>query len=264
MNEEKTKTSGKGIYVYCVTSGNTPLNFGKIGVNQSEVYTISYKDICAVVHDCKAEPYKSEDPEIVKKWIRMHQEIIDKTAEKFGTVLPMSFDVIIKGENKDPKENVVKWLGEEYEAFKEKMKALEGKQEYGIQLFWNREEIGEKFARSSEEIARLRKEKARVSEGKAYFTEQKIKKELKCRLENEADKRFKEFYSKVKEHTTNLKVEKVKKAQGDEQMIANLSCLVPDKKVKELGAALDAINNQDGFKVRFTGPWPPYSFVTSG
>lgn len=44
-------------------------------------------------------------------------------------------------------------------------------------------------------------------------------------------------------------------------MLLNLSCLVSKGKVDSLGEELEKINNMEGFSVRFTGPWSPYSFV---
>jgi hypothetical protein len=32
--------------------------------------------------------------------------------------------------------------------------------------------------------------------------------------------------------------------------------------VKELGEELEKIEGKEGVEVRFTGPWPPYSFVS--
>ena len=46
----------------------------------------------------------------------------------------------------------------------------------------------------------------------------------------------------------------------DRQMILNLSVLVPRERVSDLGAVLTGFQ-RDGIEVRFTGPWPPYSFV---
>jgi hypothetical protein len=43
----------------------------------------------------------------------------------------------------------------------------------------------------------------------------------------------------------------------------NLSCLVDGDKSKDLGEELEAIDKMEGFSVRFTGPWPPYSFVSA-
>jgi len=39
--------------------------------------------------------------------------------------------------------------------------------------------------------------------------------------------------------------------------------LVYTDKYRELGEELDEINKMQGFSVRFTGPWPPYSFVSA-
>jgi hypothetical protein len=46
----------------------------------------------------------------------------------------------------------------------------------------------------------------------------------------------------------------------DRQMIVNLSVLTPRERVAELGAVLAGFQ-AEGVEVRFTGPWPPYSFV---
>ena len=76
------------------------------------------------------------------------------------------------------------------------------------------------------------------------------------------DSHFKDFYGRIKEHVGEIKVEKTKKAdEKDMQMIMNLSCLVAGDKYKELGAELEQIDNTEAFSVRFTGPWPAYSFV---
>ncbi|MDQ1262370.1 MAG: hypothetical protein QG575_1551, partial [Euryarchaeota archaeon] len=38
-------------------------------------------------------------------------------------------------------------------------------------------------------------------------------------------------------------------------------CRVSDEAVKKLGEVLEEINCKEGFYVRFTGPWAPFSFV---
>ena len=44
-------------------------------------------------------------------------------------------------------------------------------------------------------------------------------------------------------------------------LLASYSCLVRKENVDRLGEILDAINSLHGFRVRFTGPWAPFSFV---
>ncbi|MDA3831851.1 MAG: GvpL/GvpF family gas vesicle protein, partial [Spirochaetales bacterium] len=71
----------EGRYLYCVVEGSEEVSFGRIGIEDNEVYTIPYEDISAVVHNCPAEPYKSEDEEIMKGWVLAHQKVIDQAWE---------------------------------------------------------------------------------------------------------------------------------------------------------------------------------------
>ena len=84
---------------------------------------------------------------------------------------------------------------------------------------------------------------------------------LKQEVEKEAECRFKDYYHRLKEYVSDLKVERTKK-EADKQMLMNISCLVPQGETKPLANELEKIDSTDGFSVRFTGPWPPYSFVT--
>ena len=46
--------------------GDKEVRLGAIGIDGSEVYTIPYGDISAIVHSCSAEPYRSTDDETVR------------------------------------------------------------------------------------------------------------------------------------------------------------------------------------------------------
>lgn len=253
VSEQEAK---EGKYVYCVAYSNKKVNFGDIGIENNEVYTIPFGELCAVVHKCPAKPYKSDNDEEVKNWVKTHQNVINKAYEKLGTVIPFSFDVIIKGNN----DKVLDWLKAESKLLKEKIEKIKGKQEFGIQIFWDKELIWKEITETSEEIKKLKTEMEQLSKGKAYFQKQKIENILADVMEKKADICFKKFYNNIKGYVEDIKVEKIK----DKDMLMNLSCLVLKDKVKELGAELDKINKTKEFSIRFTGPWPPYSFVSPG
>lgn len=254
--QTKEQTKEQGRYIYCVAEGPKSIfSFGNIGIEGSEVYFLSTGVLCAVVHDCKAEPYKSDDENKVKEWVKTHQKVIDLAARKLGTVIPSSFDVIIKGDN--PNSEVLRWLKEEEENLKNKLNKITGKQEFGIQICFDKECLAEEIVKKNKQIQKLQKEMNRLSKGKAYFHEQKIKELVKTETEKKATFYFKRFYGEIREHTNHVKVEKPK----EENMLLNISCLLEKEKVKELGTALDKINKAP-FSVKFTGPWPAYSFVS--
>lgn len=255
--------NGSGRYLYCVAVGDKKTHLGKIGIEDSEVYTIPYKNLCAVIHDCRAEPYQSEDEALVKQWVLTHQKVVDAAWETFGTIIPIGFDTIIRGNsNVDPDENMRQWLNEEYENLKRKMDKIIGKAEYGVQVFWDSEIMARKITLQNNEVNQINSEIQSKPKGMAYMYRQKLEKILKTEMEREADQSFKELYEKIKPFTHDLKIEKTKKAEDKNQrMLLNLSCLLSKGKSKNLGDELEKIDSKEGFRVRFTGPWPPYSFV---
>ena len=254
--------NNSGRYIYCIVESNDRLSLGRIGIGGNEVYTIPYKDLAALVHNCSTEPYASEDSEIVKGWVMTHQEVLERTAQRFSTVIPLGFDTIIKAVNgQTPEQNLIEWLKGDYENLKVKVARLKGKEEYGVQILWNPKIIGQKIAQITPEIKKLDEDIKSKPRGMAYMYKQKLEDALKTELEKAADRYFKEFYEQIKPWAGDLRVEKTKKAEEGKHMLMNLSCLVDKEKYKKLGEELERINNMDGFFVRFTGPWPPYSFV---
>lgn len=255
-SDREAKSPYAGRYVYCVAEGSESVNFGKIGIENNKVYTVPCGGICAVVHNCLPQPYKSEYEEEVKNWVKAHQDVINAASKKLGTVIPLSFDIIIRGSD----EGVLNWLREESKGLMQKINKVKGKQEFGVQIFWDRKLMGDKVASENIQIKKMKLEIGKEARGKAYFLKQRMGKILKNEIEKAADDYFKKIYSQIRDNVDDIRVERTKRV-GDRQMLMNLSCLVHKDKVKQLGALLGGINNLEGVSVRFTGPWPAYSFV---
>lgn len=258
-----TAESATGLYLYCIADGGEAIHLDVAGIEDHEIYTIPFKDLSAVVHNCPAEPYQSEDQEKVKGWVLTHQEVMDAIWEKFGTIIPMGFDTIIQGRaDAAPEENMKTWLKDDYDNLKTKMAKIRDKAEYGVQIFWETRIMAHGISEESAELKALQKEIETKPKGVAYMYRQKLEELLKKEMENKADRCFQEFFEKIKRHADDLHVETTKKAEDEnQQMLLNLSCLLPGEQSKNLGEELEKIDALEGFSVRFTGPWPPYSFV---
>ena len=256
-------TQGKGRYVYGVAAGDKEVRLGPIGIEGSEVYTIPYEDISAIVHNCSTEPYQSSDDEIVKNWVRTHQSVLDAAGERLGIVIPLGFDTILqpKDDATSPEQVVREWLKEDYDRLREVMRKIEGKDEYGVQVSYEPRLIIKQISEQSEEIRKIKEEMATKSPGMAYMYKQKLERAVKAETEQLANVWFNDFYGRIKKHTDDIIVEKTKKLNNGKVMLLNLSCLVAREKIDSLGKELEEINNMDGFSVHFSGPWPPYSFV---
>ncbi|MBL7183781.1 MAG: GvpL/GvpF family gas vesicle protein [Anaerolineae bacterium] len=247
-------------YIYGVIPRLDGEDFGTIGIGGSRVYAIPYQDICAVVHDCPPEPYQG-DENAVKAMVATHGEVVDAIWEAAGSVLPMSFDVIIRpDEEKSADDNVRKWLEDEYTTFKMRVDEFRDKVELGVQILWDPEVITRRITEENEEIKELAAEMATKSRGLAYFYRHKIAEAVKKEMEAKADQDYRRYYERLRGYAEDTQVNKIKR-HPDKQMIMNLSLLAKKDQVKALGEALGEIREEEGVDVRFTGPWPPYTFA---
>ena len=259
--KSEVSTRGEGRYVYGVAAGDKEVRLGSIGIEGSEVYTIPYEGLSAIVHDCSTKPYQSADDEIVKNWVRSHQGVLDAASKRLGIIIPLGFDTILQPKDTVSSEQVVmEWLKEDYERLHTVMRKIEGKDEYGVQVSYEPNLIIKQISEQSEEIRKTKDEMVTKSPGMAYMYKQKLEKAVKADIERLADEWFRDFYGRIKKHTDDVVVEKTKKLNNSKVMLLNLSCLVTKENVGNLGKELEKINNL-GFSVHFSGPWPPYSFV---
>ncbi|TET10942.1 GvpL/GvpF family gas vesicle protein, partial [Candidatus Aerophobetes bacterium] len=212
------------------------------------------------VHNCPIQPYESKDTKVVEGWVITHEETIEAAWKRLGTVLPSGFDTIIKADEEDSEEVVRAWLKEDYQSLKEKLNKVKGKVEYGVQISWDTKIITRELIEKDLELKKLQQEIKSKSKGTAYMYKQKLEKLIRGKLGKEGERCFKEFYEMIKGCTDEVKVGKLRKENEPRQMLMNLACLA-DKDDRTLGYELEKINDREGFFVRFTGPWPPYSFV---
>ena len=257
-------TAGEdGLYVYCVARGRANWMLGPIGLDYGMVYTVPSGGLCCVVHSCQAQPYQSEDPHAVQAWVMAHQRVVEAAAEAFGTVLPMAFNMIVQdGRNGAATDNLKTWMSEKKGDFHARLARLAGRAEYGVQISWDRRAVAEGLVQSDPALAKMRDEALSKSEGLAYMLQQKLTQATRSALERQANRYVEDFYSRIRQCVDEVRVDKLKETSDRKQMLLNLSCLTA-KDDGSLGQALDEIRKIDGISVRFTGPWPPYSFAAA-
>ncbi|MCK9566652.1 MAG: GvpL/GvpF family gas vesicle protein [Methanothrix sp.] len=248
-------------YLYSVARTGHEAMLGSIGIEKNNVYIVPYKDIAAIVHACDAKPYKTEDKKLAEGWVLEHSYVIDQATKMFGTVLPFSFDVIIKGNDDAVKD----WLCRDYENLAGELLRVQGTAEYSIQIYCDHAYLETLVLAKNQELVDLKNRIEDGSKGKAYLLKRNLDMKLKNLTYSETGRLADQFCSEIKPLVKELKVsgrtswtpEKYK----EKKLLATYSCLVSDEAVKKLGEVLEAINCKEGFFVRFTGPWAPFSFV---
>lgn len=256
--------SKAGRYLYCIVDSGQRKEFGDIGVENNSVYAIPHRDISAIVHDCQADPYDSNDEEEVKVWVRSHQNVLEAVMEdsEYGGLLPAGFDTIIKQEgDKGPGSTVKGWLNTEYDSIKEQLDEVRGKEEYGVHVSYDPDWLAGTIPGDSEEIKSIKSKIEEKPEGAAYLYREKLEKLMSDRMEEKKGAMKSDFVEKIRPDVDRLVEEEAKSFPGETETLLSVACLVEAGEYKELGNTLEEIDNREGLSVRFTGPWAPYSFT---
>src|SRR5947207_14678709 len=138
---------GEGKYVYCIARNDRSREFGEIGIGSgARVYTVSYKDLAAVVSDTPIVIY---DP--TRENVLAH-EFVNETVMREFTLSPMSFGTVFRSEN-----DVVALLKSTYQAFTDVLDKMQDKIEFVLKIRWDRDNVVASIAREKGEF-RPRKE----------------------------------------------------------------------------------------------------------
>ncbi len=188
-------------YLYSVAMTGQEARLGSIGIQENDVYIVPYKDIAAIVHACEAKPYHTEDKKLAEDWVLEHSYVIDQATKMFGTVLPFSFDVIIKGDD----DAIVDWLCRDYEKLAGELLRMQGTAEYSIQIYCDHACLEKLVLANNQELEDLKSRIEKEPKGKAYLLKRNLDLKLKNQTYSEAGKLAEQFFSEIKPLAEELK-----------------------------------------------------------
>lgn len=262
--DESNVTDGR--YVYCLvdTESVPQPALSVTGLEGAETTVVSVDDVGAVIHECEAI-YDTSDVEQVKRWLVAHQQVVDEASDVFGTPLPMRFDTILDG----GEDGVERWIGEKYETIRDELTAFAGLWEYRIHLLWDASTFERRATEQDERLRELARRQDRAEMGTGFLLdkqrEQRLR-DLKRKRRAELTRDLKETVSPVVERLRKQDAQSALGATGNDtdterEQIARLAVLASDEREEALGERLDTVVEQDAVQIRFTGPWPPYTFA---
>ena len=241
-----------GCYLYCVAPALDLSGLDLRGLDGAGVYQITFGDIGAVVHDCPAVPYAGEG-EQAEAWLLAHHAVIDTVWDQAGTVLPVTFDVIIKGgSGQQARAQVVAWLEENYESFRDKLDDLQGKAELVIQVNWDRAAAMQEIVSTDNEVGQLQEELQGKPKGMAFFYQQKIEKLIRQKADAIVEEICQTYLERIRALTVQTSINKPKRLDSLE-MLLNLSVLVDREKISEIGMVLGELEARQGIAITLHG-----------
>ena len=240
--------AGRGKYVYCVIQSADPLKFGAAGIGdtESEIHTVHYRDLAAVVSDVPLGVLDSTRENVLA------HERVNEIVMRDHTVIPMSFGTIFK-----TKDDIVQLLRSAYDAFGDVLSKMRDKMEFGLKVLWDRDSVVRDIEDDDEGIHRLKNEIA-LQKGSTYFARMQYGRAIDAALQSRSERYGTEILDRLRDVAV---ASRINKPIGD-KMIMNAAFLVSrdqelafDSRVKSIAAEHDKLT------FKYTGPWPPYNFV---
>jgi hypothetical protein len=255
-----------GRYLYCLVQNPDGATLDIRGIEENKVHIIEAGEIGAVVHDCP-RLYDSADIDQIESWLLTHQEVIDTVAKQFGTPLPFQFDVILEGGD----EQVLTWLENNSERISRLLAEFEDLWEYRVHVLQERSVLEEELTQADSRLQELKNQQAQSSEGEAFLVEKQYDQRLQEVVHNHRNELTDDLLTDL--DTIGAQVEE-QSAEPDAQILTNdttddkswlarIAVLADQTTETQIGDRLDGLADKPGIEVRFTGPWPPYSFTPS-
>ena len=245
---EPAAGSSRGKYVYCIIESDDPLRFGPIGIgaDPSDVYTVHYKSLAAVVSDAPLEVLDSTRENVLA------HERVNETVMREHTVIPMSFGTIFK-----TREDIVELLRSAAEAFCDVLNKMQNKLEFGLKVLWDRDQAVREVENDDEDISRLKKEIS-GQKGPTYFARMQYGRLIDSALQSRSERCVADILEQLRDVSV---ASRINKPIGD-MMIMNAAFLISRDRETAFDARVKLIASRfDKLTFKYTGPWPPYNFV---
>jgi hypothetical protein len=248
LEPDSQVTASRGKYVYCVIDASDQLRFGPIGIgaDPSEVYSVHFKNLAAVVSDAPLEVLDSTRENVLA------HERVNETVMREHTVIPMSFGTIFK-----TREDIVELLRSAAEAFGDVLNKMQNKLEFGLKVLWDRDQAIRELENEDEDIGRLKKEIS-SQKGPTYFARMQYGRLVDAALQARSERYVAEILDELRDVSV---ASRVNKPIGD-KMIMNAAFLISRDREAAFDARVKSIASRfERLTFKYTGPWPPYNFV---
>ncbi|MCY6354429.1 GvpL/GvpF family gas vesicle protein [Clostridium sp. ZS2-4] len=237
-----------GKYLYGFIKEDQRKTFGnsEIGNLNAPVYTVSYKDISAVMSDA---PMMEYDPK--RKNIIAHQNVLTKIMDKY-TIIPVAFGTVASN-----KKDIETLMQCNYYKLINAIKYLEDKMEVGLKVTWKKDMFNNDIENKG--IKKLKKIVADRDENEVLSEKIELGKQVEQSIIEKRDEYIKNIFRGL-EH---LAVESKLKDDLAIKTVFNAFFLIEksneDVFDKEVGEKFKKYEDRLNFS--YTGPWPPYNFI---
>ena len=256
---------GHGWWVYCVLAAEDGARVPSdlTGVEGSSVDVVREGGLAALVSRVPISDYGDqrlrehlEDIAWVERTARAHERVLE-AALQTATIVPLRLCTIYFDQD-----GVRRLLREEQAALRQQLEALDGRAEWGLKVFVDRDRLSATAAGDRAESAR-----AGSSEGADYLAGKQRERSRRNETDRLATACAQESHARLEREASAARVNPLQRPEAhgrDAEMLLNAVYLVQRENVGRLESAVEELREEYGplgFSLELTGPWPAYNFV---
>ncbi|MFE6636951.1 GvpL/GvpF family gas vesicle protein [Streptomyces tendae] len=259
-------TDTTALYVYALVPDRPGAADGVTGLDGRplRLVAVAGTGVAALVHDGEPEPLQGGD-EQVHRWVEEQSHAVTTVWERTGSALPMTFNVLVAdepppgngpGPGRGAEQRLTDWITSQASSLTNRLQELAGRCELRVEITLDRPAAptttpaqgtaatSATETRSPGMLRLLGKQRARNAAGELADT---LHARVRHRLLSVAE---------------DLRDRAPTQRTSDETHVLSAALLVRHEDVDAVGTVLSRTRaEQPACRVRFLGPWPPYSFA---
>ncbi len=247
MNKQTANQNKR--YLYAIITDRGERQYGAIGLDEKDVYTIGNGQIAAVVSKIPKGKIRPQ-----RRNLAAHQQVLKQLMADNTTPLPVSFGVIA-----DDSQAIKELLSRHQTLFLEQLERVSDKVEMGLRVTWDVPNIFEYFINTHDELREIRDRS--FGRGGQLSQEEMIEigRSFNRLLDEERETHSNTVEDVLSSHCFEFKKNKCR----EEREVMNVVCLVGrDSQADfEKGIHQAAKLFNDDFLFDYNGPWAPHNFV---
>jgi hypothetical protein len=239
-----------------------------VGMEGQPVSAIDVGNLAAIVTPVSVASFSPEslstrasDAAWLEAMVRGHNDVIDAVHAQ-ATILPAKFGSVYA-----QIDDVRQALQPAEHVLREQLAKLQGTDEWAAHVYVERAAIEADVAAHDSNLLALRSQLAEARPGRAFFLQRKLSDELATATDVALNQAAQEAHDCLAAHALDFEASPPARAAHSEtgrMEILRAAYLVRRDDTDRFLEAADTLGkSRAGLDVEVTGPWPPYSFVSS-
>lgn len=256
-------------YVYAIVPPTTGVEAAPPGVDDARVELLVERDVAALIGCVDARTYGAgiDDRIADVAWLAPRATAHDRVltwAGDLGAVIPLPLFSLFRS-----RDAVQSMLRDRHDDLASTLDRVGRGREFGVRLFRVDDELRHSLSELSPTVAALEAEVAAApSPGQGYLLGRKLDAAKKDELRRIAASVASSAYDDLAARSLAATHDPLPKAAAEQTgaAILNAAFLVAHDRIDEFRGAVTNLvraHHTRGFRVEFTGPWPPYHFARS-